>query len=122
MAFINNLGVITLNRGDCFKTPLFINIGTEKEPIRLDFKKFPNVEVYFGIYVPGYKFENSFIVKKFTYLDSNSNGDVIVSFEPNDTFYIKPGRYKYSVKARMYSVEYGEWVGTVINENDFYIV
>lgn len=122
MASINNSGVITLNRGDCFKTPLFINIGTEEEPIRLDMNKAPEVEIYFGVYAPGTKFENSFIIKKFTYLDSNSFGDVMISLNPQDTLYIRPGAYIYSVKARMYDKAQGEWINTVIDANKFYII
>lgn len=121
MAFINNLGVISLNRGDCLKTPLFINIGTEEEPIRLDFKKFPDVEIYFGVYLPGCTFEQSFIGKKFTFLDSNEYGDVIISIDPQDTLYIKPGKYKYAIRARMYNSEFGEFLYTVVDQNDFYI-
>ena len=103
MAFIDNLGVITLNRGDCFKTPLFINIGTEEEPIRLDILKFSDAEIYFGVYNFGDRFENSFIAKKFTHLDSNSLGDIMIALDPKDTLYVKPGRYIYSIKARMYN-------------------
>lgn len=121
MASISNLGMITLNRGDCFKAPLFINIGTEEEPIRLDMNKIPDVEVYFGVYTPGSRFEDSFIAKKFTYLDSNPLGDVMISLDPQDTLYIRPGIYLYSIKARMYDPIYGEWIGTVINANKFQI-
>lgn len=122
MAFIDNLGVITLNRGDCFKTPLFINIGTEEEPIRLDILKFPDAEIYFGVYNFGDRFENSFIAKKFTYLDSNPHGDVIISLDPEDTLYKRPGTYLYSIKVRVFNPIYGEWVNTVINENIFHII
>ena len=41
MATISNLGVITLNRGTCFKVPLFLDIGTENNPIRLDTRMLP---------------------------------------------------------------------------------
>lgn len=122
MAFIDNLGVITLNRGDCFKAPLFINVGTKEEPIRLDALKFPEIEIYFGVYAIGDKFENSFIAKKFTYEDSNPKGDVIISIDPEDTLYRRPGVYLYSIKARMQSDAYGEWINTIIDGNRFYIV
>lgn len=122
MAFIDNLGAITLNRGDCFRAPLFINIGTEEEPIRLDMNKFPGIEVYFGAYSPGDSFEKSFIAKKFTYLDSNDFGDVIVTLNPLDTLYKRPGAYLYSVKIRMFDPNCEEWINTVINESNFYII
>ena len=122
MALIDNSGSITISRGDCFKIPLFINIGTEEEPIRLDFKKFSDMEVYFGVYLPGGIFENSFIAKKFTHLDSNSLGDIMIALDPKDTLYVKPGRYIYSIKARMYNPIQGEWINTVVDSNNFYII
>jgi hypothetical protein len=103
MTTIDNLGTITLNRGDCFKTPLFLNIGTEKEPIRLNVLKFPQLEVFFGIYLPGSKFENSFIKKTFNFKDSNSLGDIVISLDPLDTLYVPPGKYLYTVKAKLHN-------------------
>lgn len=121
MASISNLGSITLARGDCFKAPLFINIGSDIEPIRLDIRSLPELEIYFGVYMPYDRFENSFIAKKFNHLDSNELGDVIITINPEDTLYIRPGSYKYSIKARMYDKAYGEWINTVVDANTFYI-
>ena len=121
MASISNLGTITVARGDCFRAPLFINIGTEKEPIRLDVRKLPELEIYFGVYMPYDRFENSFIAKKFDHLDSNELGDIMITINLEDTLYIRPGSYKYSVRARMYDESYGEWINTVVDANTFYI-
>ena len=124
MAFVDNLGKITINRGDCFQIPLFINMGTEDEPIRLDFKEFSNlgIEIYLGVYPPHYSFEYSLIRKKFTYLDANENGDVVIKIDPQDTVNLFPGNYKYSIKATMQDVNQENWVSTIIDANDFYII
>ena len=37
---ISNEGNITLNRGDSFKTPIFINKGTEIEPNRYELTEY----------------------------------------------------------------------------------
>ena len=73
---IDALNIIKLNRGDCVQIPLFINIGTDEEPVRLDFNRFKDldIEVYLGVYPPNSKFEHSIIRKKFTYLDVNDLG------------------------------------------------
>lgn len=121
MASISNLGVITLTRGDCFKAPLFINIGTESEPIRLDVLKFPELEVYLGVYLPGTKFENSIIRKQFGVNNCNEYGDIVVNIDPEDTLKLRPGNYNYAIKARLYDKKYGEWVATIVDSNKFYI-
>ena len=124
MAFIDNNGIINLYRGDCLQVPLFINIGTDEEPIRLDFNKFSNldIEVYFGVYSKNCPFEHSFIRKKFTCLDANSLGDIIVKIDPQDTLCVIPGSYFYSVKLRMQDNIQGEFVSTVIDRNIFNII
>ena len=66
MFHINNSGIISLNRGDSFKVPLFINMGTDSEPVRVDLHKFPYLEVYMGIMLPHQTFESAIIKKKFT--------------------------------------------------------
>ena len=45
---IANNGIITVNRGDDFSVPLFINMGTELAPVRYTLKE--NDEIYLGIF------------------------------------------------------------------------
>jgi hypothetical protein len=52
MYSVKSDGTLTINRGDCFSIPLFINVGTDSEPIRFDFSVFPNAEIYLGVYYP----------------------------------------------------------------------
>lgn len=122
MPSISNLGIITVTQGDCFQAPLFLNIGSDNEPIRLDLIKFPDLEVYFGVYTCGSRFERSFIIKKFTYLDTNKFGDVVITLNPEDTKCVRPGKYKYSIKVRIDDPNQGEWVNTVIDSKDFYLI
>lgn len=122
MFSIKNNGEIYLNRGDCFKAPLFINMGTDEEPVRVDLIKFPYLEVYMGIMYPNQSFENAIIRKKFTEKDINQYGDVVVSIEPEDTINLYPGKYYYEIKARIYNDKDGEFVRTIINKNTFMIM
>ena len=121
---IDALNIIKLNRGDCAQIPLFINIGTDEEPVRLDFNKFKDldIEVYLGVYAPNSKFEHSIIRKKFTYLDANNLGDIIIKIEPQDTFMLYPGKYYYQIKARMEDPIQGEWISTIVDKQEFYIL
>ena len=84
MAIIENSGKIIMNRGECFQAPLFINIGTDEEPIRLNIRELASldIEVYLGIHLSNQLFEYSFIRKIFNYLDTNEYGDVIISLDP----------------------------------------
>ena len=49
--------------------------------------------------IPGQLFENAVIKKKYTKNDVNKNGDIIISFTPEDTVYLDPGKYFYEIKA-----------------------
>ena len=121
MAIISSNVDITVIKGDFFEAPLFINMGEDSEPIRLEVNKFPFLEIYFGAYLPGQSFEKSVIRKKFTYVDTNEYGDVIIKLQPQDTKYLSTGKYYYSIKARIQDAEFGEWVYTVIERKNLFI-
>ena len=65
MVTISNNGFITLNRGDSFSVPLFINGGSELVPIRYSLSAHPETEIYFGVMEPGQPFENAIIISHF---------------------------------------------------------
>ena len=121
---MDNLNNIKISQGDCLHIPLFINIGTDDAPIRLDFNKFSDlgIEVYLGVYPPSGCFERAIIRKKFTYLDANEFGDVVITISPEDTIKLCPGKYYYQIKARMQDDIQGEWVSTILERRDFYII
>ena len=122
MCKIDQNGVITIRRGECFQIPLFINVGTKEEPNRLDIRELPSAEIYLGIYTADSKFENSLVRKKYTLENVNEYGDMLVTFVKNDTNYIQPGKYFYEVKLRLYNKTDGEFVSTVINKTPCYII
>lgn len=109
--------------------PLFINQGTELEPIRYDLNKNSNAIIYFSLMQPNQYFENGCIRKMYSKENSiknaNSNlwnvnpqGDLIIVFEPKDTMYLMPGKYYYEVKADLTGQGY---INTVIQRTEFYI-
>lgn len=119
MFTISNDNIITLNRGDSAKTPLFINAGDEFSPVRYYLKD--NDELYLGIMEPNQSFECAIIKKKFTSKDFNKNGDVIIKIEPDDTVCLIPGKYFYQVKAKILNEDGTYDVNTVIEKTEFII-
>lgn len=95
--------------------PLFINKGTQLEPIRYNIGN--NTQVYFGLMYPGYKFEDAIVKKKYTKQDINKNGDIIIKFTPEDTIYLDPGKYFYEIKMIL---EDGS-VNTIIQRTEFWL-
>ena len=122
MFHISNSGIISLNRGDSFKVPLFINIGTEEEPARVDFHKFPYLEIYMGIMLPHQAFESAIIRKKFTVQDANDKGDIIITLTPEETLNLRPGKYFYEIKGRLEDSIDDEYVRTIINKTYFLVL
>lgn len=115
---ISNEGRITLTRGDSFSSPLFINAGTEIRPVRYHLSE--DDIVYFAVMEPNRKFECAIIKKVYTHNDLKSEqGDIVISLNPSDTEFLKPGQYYYTVKLRtMQSNE----VQTVIPEREFMLL
>lgn len=90
------LGIITMNRGDSFSFPLFINCGTDITPVRYVLKS--DEILYFGVKEPNQLFENSVIRKRYSSTDLNADGDVVIRFDPRDTVRVLPGKYYYEIK------------------------
>ena len=101
MFLIDADGKITISRGDnSGKLPLFINSGTDYSPIQYKLKE--GEIVYLGVYLPNSCFEKSIIKKSYSYTDIDEDGNVIISFDPEDTVNLFPGSYYYEVKAKLY--------------------
>jgi hypothetical protein len=92
---INNQ--ITINRGDTFERPLFLNKGTELKPIRYELKT--DDRVYLAITEPNQPFENAILKKVYGRENTNINGDVVIRLESEDTESLIPGQYYYTIKA-----------------------
>lgn len=99
MFYLYRNGFISINRGDTFEVPLFINNGTCFDPVRFYLNQHPNASVYMGVMEPNQRFEEAIIKKKYDYEDEiNKCGDLIVKFKSTDTEYLLPGKYYYEVK------------------------
>ena len=99
MVRVADNGYITMNRGDTWTLPLFINQGTELEPVRFYIKDHPGTKVFLGAMEPNQSFEYAIVRKMYTSESAvNEEGDLIVGFDTNDTLYLHPGMYYYQVK------------------------
>lgn len=111
-------GFITMNRGDSFKVPLFINEGTELSPARFSFKDYPNSTLYFALMEPNQIFENAIVRKVYnSESELTPEGDVLITFVPKDTEYLHPGKYYYQIKL----VKFNGEVITIIPKTEFYL-
>lgn len=115
MVEVNNVNIISVNRGDSFSVSLLINAGTSDEPIIYHLKD--EDKLYVGVMAPGSNFENALIKKRFN--KENMIGDnVIITFTPNDTINLLPGKYYYQVKLLTSDNE----VNTIIGKTPFIII
>ena len=113
-------GIIKLTRGDSFSTPLFINKGTDLEPLRYELQD--GEYVYFGLMEPNYCFEEAIVRKKYSNENKNEDGDIVITFDSIDTVHLQPGKYYYEVKAVLLDKEKKEIVNTIIPKREFYLL
>lgn len=118
MIYISNNGFVRMTRGDSFDVPLFIDRGTMCAPVRFYIKDHPESTVYLGVMEPNQDFENAIIRKKYTSTSlQNEYGDLIISFCPQDTQCLLPGKYYYSFK-----IQTNTRVDTIIPKTEFFIM
>ena len=96
MFSINNAGTIRLTRGDSGEFLYKINIGDNMSPMFYQLNE--NDELFLGIMEPNQPFESAIIRKYFRSNDMDENGNVKISFKPNDTVCLMPGLYYYQLK------------------------
>lgn len=151
MLTISNNGIITVNRGDDFSVPLFINQGTELAPVRYTLKN--EDEIYLGIFSAGANylldtdgtkffvedeitylgipeidtyFENAVVRKTFTKDDLNENDDVILTFSHVDTQFLLPGNYFYQIRLKIVidseSSEEVYHINTIVRKTPFIVL
>lgn len=119
---ISKDGIIRLSRGDSCKMPLFINAGTELNPLRYNLHEHEATVIYLSIMQPNQYFENGCVRKIFSKLNNweiNEFGDLIISIEPDDTMYLLPGKYFYEIKV---DLEGTNQVNTIIQKKEFWIM
>ena len=117
---ISKNGVISMNRGDSWRSPLFINSGTKLEPIRYRLNN--SSSVHFALMSPGQSFENALIKKIYTNKDENEEGDILIEFLPKDTAFLLPGKYYYQIKAQIVKDDNSQEINTIIPMTEFYIM
>lgn len=111
--------IIKMSRGDSFELPLFLNQGTDLKPMRYVLSD--KDEIYVAVMECNQPFETALIRKKYTYADLNNNGDVIVSFNHEDTAQVLPDLYYYQIKLRKYIADNKYEVHTVVPKTKFFI-
>ena len=135
-------GIITLNRGDTFTLPVYINIGSGVYPETYALQKhlkegcpddgkeehYYTDHLYFALLEPGQKWEDA-ILKK-AYWAGSKEADtitktVLIHFYSEDTEYLKPGNYYYQIKLQRCkeSTNDGfEHVDTIVQRTKFVIL
>lgn len=109
----NNL--ITITRGDSASFDILLNIGSTVNPIIHEMKD--NDKLYFGVTEPHKPFELGLIRKVLTKADC-LNDYVIIKLKPEDTEFILPGNYYYSLKL----LTEDENVYTIIDKRKFTVI
>lgn len=96
-ATISKNNIIVTNRGDSFKFPVQLNIGTIVNPTFYDLMK--GDFVYLGVMEANQKFEDAIIKKKYGHDDYNEEYQyLMIRFTPEDTECLVPGTYYYEIK------------------------
>lgn len=87
--------IIRVNRGDYFTLPISLVLGEtfSAEPYEMT----ATDALYVGILEPNQQFENAIVKKKLTCADQTGD-KVVVTFWPEDTLRLAPGKYFYQVK------------------------
>lgn len=107
--------MIYLSRGDTCSFTLIILTGNNLQNYRYRIKE--NDEVYLGVTEHNECFENAILKKKYTIADVDENGDVVISFNHNDTKCLEEGTYYYTIKLAS-----GEDVETIVDKNRLFII
>lgn len=118
---ISSNGIIRLSRGDSFSLDIFVNIGTQLNPVQYVLGE--GDRLYFALMEPNQPFEYALIRKEFTSDDNDEDGYVIMKFTPEMTEFLVPGIYYYMVKLVRPGEESGEeLVDTIISKTKFFII
>lgn len=96
MFSISKSGIVTVSRGDTFSINVFINLGTDLFPLKYILQ--PGDKLYFALMEPNQPFEHAIMRREFTNEDLNRDDEVVMNFPPDQTEYLMPGTYYYTVK------------------------
>lgn len=120
---ISTNNIISLNRGDSFIVPLFINLGSKCKLIRYNLNTHKQFELYLGVMEANQKFEDAVIRKKWTYDTGliNQFGDLMITLTSDDTILLHPGKYYYQIKMK-YQTKDGERISSVTPSTEFWVL
>lgn len=107
--------LITMTRGDSALFSLSINRGTIAEPDYYELQE--GDKLYFGVTEPHKSFELGLIMKVLTSEDCIGS-IVAITLKPEDTEYVLPGTYYYSLKLRTADDD----VYTIIDKRKFVVI
>lgn len=111
--FSTGTNIIRMVRGDTHTFNISIEDETVEDGI---YRLNDNDNLYLGIMLPHQKFEDAIIRKRYLKADQDSEGNIKVTIEPDDTLDLHPGVYYYAVK-----LQKDKTVLTVINKTKFVI-
>lgn len=98
MLSVDHQGNITINKGDTFIVPLFIDVSKDIfHSIRLPLK--PEYKIFFYLVEPNSDLKHYLIKQTYSSEDMNDKGDILIKFLHEDTSWICPGTYYYEMKA-----------------------
>lgn len=123
---VTSNNIVRMYKGDSLFATLFLNKGTLLAPIPYELTE--NDTVYFGVSEVNHTFADSIIRKIYNHLSPiTDDGDLIIMLEPDDTEFLLPGMYYYSIKVttNIYDEEevlVKEEVNTVTPMTPFYIL
>lgn len=107
--------ILSINRGDTFKTPLFINVGTKLKRKRYILSY--DDTVYLSISEPDKPFERGILRQTYTCKDLNKKGDVVINIRPDETEDLVPGCYYLEIKLKLTNGT----IRTIVPRRKFYI-
>lgn len=86
--------IVLLNRGDSLDLILSIKIDA------VPYTMVGGDYLYFGLMRYDQKFEEAFIKKRYSVADYDKNGFITVHLNPEETVWLIPGVYYYSIKLK----------------------
>lgn len=119
MFTIADNGRISLTRGDDVQIPIFLNCGTELRPSRYELTD--EDELYFALMQPSELFEDAIFKQKYTSVDKNEEGDILIDIRSEHTENLTPGKYFYQIKLKSVDSKGRDSISTVVPRTEFII-
>ena len=107
--------MIYLSRGDTCSFTLVILTGDNLQ--NYHYVLTDNEKIYFGVTEANECFEDSILKKVFTTDDVDEDGNVVMSFNHDDTKCLEEGTYYYTIK-----LVHGDEVETIVDKNRLFII